>query len=265
MKAILKSLGYMLFYMLFQIVIISMIAMGLQVFGGNVDVESFMNRNTLLLASVSNILTIVLLVILFKIRGKSLQKTINMKSIKGNEYILPCALAFLFSMVFSLMIYHINLNNAMQIKTSVAYYATILPGLGIILQIIALLIISPIAEEIIFRGLILTVLQEHYHNIIAIALSGLFFGMIHCMAGGIVLIAGATAMGIIFGMIYVKTKSLLPAIAAHSIANTVDFIIALLPGLSDVVRYALIAVLGLLFVFILRLFMKKSGEHNYEY
>lgn len=247
----------MLFYMIFQMAVMFIIAVGLKMFGNNMDVEAFMNHNALLLASISNILTIILLVICYKIQGKKLRGEIRFIPVKPKQYVSPCAAAFLFSLLFSLITYGMNFENASQIEAGAEYYSAILPWLGTVIQVISLLIISPVTEEIIFRGLILTALQRRCHNTAAILLSGLFFGLIHFMAGGMVLTAGATGMGIIFGIIFVETKSLLPVILAHGIANTADFIIALLSPLTKTAQYTLTAVLALLCSFIAIQFMRK--------
>lgn len=228
MKAILKSLGYMLFYIIFQMVIMSIVAVITQVLNKNADIEKFMSNNAMILANISNVLTLLLIGLFFKIRNKSLHKEIKLKPVELKEYILPCTAAFIFSMLFSLITYNINFGNTALIDSGSKFYSSTLPWLGIVLHIVTLLIISPITEEIIFRGLILTAMQKQFNDIIAIIFSGLFFGLIHFMAGGVVLVLGATFMGLIFGIIYVKTKSLLPVIAAHAIANTVDFILEIL-------------------------------------
>lgn len=63
-------------------------------------------------------------------------------------------------------------------------------------------------------------------------ISALLFGISHIMAGGVILLAGSLIVGIILGIIFVKTKSLLPAIIAHVFANLQDFILSLLPEIQ---------------------------------
>lgn len=161
-------------------------------------------------------------------------------------------------MAFALITYRMDFANAQQISDSAKYYSDIFPGLGIAMQIIALLIVSPITEEIICRGLILTRIQRNFNDTIAVLLSGLLFGIIHLAAGGAVLAAGAFVMGIIFGIICVKTKSLLPAIISHSIANVPDFFIAMLPDLSKSMQYLLIELFLTAFLVLMYLFVKEN-------
>ena len=204
---------------------------------GMEELEKMVGQNMLGLTILTNILTIVVLLIFFRLRKKKLATEINIRHIKIDSYILPCVIAFSYSMIFALITYHFSFDNAENIKISVEYYQNLFPYFGTIMQIIALLIVSPITEEIVCRGLILTTLQKQYSNIFSVLFSGFLFGILHLMAGGMVLVLGSMVMGMIFGLICVKTKSLLPAIVAHTIANIPDFIIALLPELSKGIQY----------------------------
>ncbi len=260
MKNILKAFSYILFYMIFQVIVMSLIAIVIANLKGNMnEVESFMNNNVLGLTILTNIFTILIILLFFKVRKKKLLHEINIKAVSINKYVLPCISAFCFSSVFALLTYNMNFENAIQIKSSVEYYSSILPYLGTVLQIIALLLVSPITEEVICRGLILTTLQKKYSNIIAVILSSLLFGVIHIMAGGILLVIGAIIMGSIFGIIYVKSKSLLPAIVAHIVANIPDFIIALLPRISPTMQYFLIIVFAIIFGLTIYKFITKEN------
>lgn len=248
MKSIIKSIGYVLFYVMFQVVTLSVMAGTMVSLGWSMnEVESFMNNNTMGLTIITNVLTVLILMAFYKVRKKKLWKEINMTPISFQDCFLPCRVAFSYSFVFSLLTYNTSFENQIQIKTCVEYYSDLVPYLGTIVQIITLLIIAPIAEEIIFRGLVLTTLQKKHSDFIAIALSGLFFGMIHIMAGGILLAIGAAFMGILFGIVYVKTKSLTAAIITHAIANTSDFVIELLPNMSGIMQYSLMAVFAAIF------------------
>lgn len=238
MKNILKAIGYLLFYVVFQIVMISIIVAMLGSSGsGMEEIEKIVNQNMLGLTILTNILTIIVLLIFFKLRKKKLTTEINARHIRIKNYILPSVIAFSYSMIFAFITYRLSFDNAENIKLSVEYYQNLFPYLGITMQIIALLIVSPITEEIVCRGLILTTLQKQYNDMFSVLFSGFLFGILHLIAGGMVLVLGSMVMGMIFGLIFVKTKSLLPAIVAHTIANIPDFIMELLPELSKEIQY----------------------------
>jgi len=263
MKSIIKSIGYILFYVLFQSIVISIIAMIVKNSVNDVSqMQNIINSNTLGLAILTNILTILLLSLFFKLHKKRLYKETNIKLVDIKQCLLPCIIAFSASMIFSILTINLNFENENLIQNSVRYYSNIMPFLGIILQIIALLLVSPFTEEIICRGLILTNIQDKYNNVVAIIVSALLFGIIHFMAGGIILVIGSVLMGIIFGFIYVKTKSLLPAIIAHGVANIPDFIMAVLPKLSQSTSICLIVAFFLIFVFSIYNFSRRMDKQQ---
>ncbi|MBL8483748.1 MAG: CPBP family intramembrane metalloprotease [Rhodocyclaceae bacterium] len=82
----------------------------------------------------------------------------------------------------------------------------------------AALMIAPIAEEMLFRGLILRGLLQHYTPGPAIFLSALIFALAHMN-----LYQGSVAMlvGLVCGWMYWRTHSLLPCVLAHLCFNAV--------------------------------------------
>lgn len=261
MKNVLKAVGYLIYYVVFQVVVMSGIAMALVVsnrIGSEAEIEGFMNNNALGLTIISNVLTILLLFVFFRIRKTKLTEEINLKKVEWKDCILPSLAAFSFSMCFSLATYHMNFANAQQIQMSVAHYSGIMPYLGAAVWTMAILVVSPITEEIICRGLILTRLQRKVSDVAAVLLSGLFFGIIHLAAGGITLVIGAAIMGVIFGFICIRTKSLLPAIISHSIANTADLVIAWMPELSKGIQAALMLFFLTAFGVLMYLLIRKN-------
>jgi membrane protease YdiL (CAAX protease family) len=80
------------------------------------------------------------------------------------------------------------------------------------------LILAPILEEIIFRGIILRGLLTKYTHKFSIIISALIFGMVH---GKPLQIWGAMIIGLFFGWIYYKTKSLGTTIFLHFFTNLI--------------------------------------------
>ena len=81
---------------------------------------------------------------------------------------------------------------------------------------IGAVLIAPILEEIIFRGIILRGLLTRYSPKYAIVFSALIFGLIH---GKPLQIWGAFVTGLILGWIYYKTQSIGTTILLHSFLN----------------------------------------------
>jgi membrane protease YdiL (CAAX protease family) len=87
---------------------------------------------------------------------------------------------------------------------------------GGVISLIALCIIAPFVEEMLFRGIFLRSFLKNYSPWQAIFLSSLIFGLPHFYAHHIVI---AATLGVALGWLYYTTRSLWPSIIAHAIQN----------------------------------------------
>ncbi len=100
---------------------------------------------------------------------------------------------------------------------------------------VAVGILVPLAEEIVFRGAILRTLLRllpgnwHWG---AILISALIFGAVH---GNMVQFVHATLLGLLLGWMYWRTDSIVPGVVLHWVNNSVAYVICrLMPGMTDV-------------------------------
>lgn len=84
------------------------------------------------------------------------------------------------------------------------------------LLILAVVVIGPVAEELIFRGLIYNRLRHYVKVPLAILLSSLLFGIYH---GNMIQFIYTTLMGILLAIYYEKSGGLLACIIAHMAMN----------------------------------------------
>ena len=90
--------------------------------------------------------------------------------------------------------------------------------IGFILLFIAVSIIAPLGEELIFRGFFQQVLEKHWKDVTrAILVTALFFAMIHMNPYWFLQIY---ILGVILGFLAWKTKSVIPSLILHSMNNT---------------------------------------------
>lgn len=86
-------------------------------------------------------------------------------------------------------------------------------------------ILTPIAEEIVFRGIILTSILKKNTVIFSIALSSLFFSIIHLNflnpIDSLVKIPHTFTLGLIAGYVYYRTMNLIYPIILHILYNSV--------------------------------------------
>ncbi|PHD03184.1 CPBP family intramembrane metalloprotease [Bacillus pseudomycoides] len=91
-----------------------------------------------------------------------------------------------------------------------------------IIAILSIALIGPIQEEIIYRGIILRFLEIRYSFFTGLIISSLLFGLAHGYDFAFIIFA--TLSGIIDGLLYKKTNSIIPGIIGHITYNLYTFI-----------------------------------------
>ncbi len=95
-------------------------------------------------------------------------------------------------------------------------------ALPFILNAIVLVIIAPVIEELMFRGLGFKLLEHRGHTT-AILITGLAFGAFH---GQLHQLPTLAAFGITMGILRSRTHSVYPGIATHALLNLVGVALA---------------------------------------
>ncbi|EJO5347266.1 CPBP family intramembrane metalloprotease [Clostridium botulinum] len=101
-------------------------------------------------------------------------------------------------------------------------------------MIMCVIIIGPIFEEIFMRGIILEGFLNRYKPITAIFISALIFGLLHL---NIPQFINATFIGIFFGVIYYKTRSLILCIIAHMSNNAIATFMGIIDIKRDIISF----------------------------
>lgn len=83
-------------------------------------------------------------------------------------------------------------------------------------SILSLVVVAPLTEELLVRGLILRGFLSHYSTRKAILASAIFFGVLHLNPWQFI---GATALGILFAWWFIETRSMLTCFFGHALAN----------------------------------------------
>jgi len=121
------------------------------------------------------------------------------------------------------------------------------------LGIVAITLLGPILEELLFRGGATKALLERYSPRKAIFLSALLFGVFHLNPAQIV---AAFFGGLLLAWVYYRTRSLIPCILIHIVNNSISVMLSLTYPDADTIRdvtgttpyYLLIAVAAMVFV-----------------
>ncbi|HEX7006242.1 MAG TPA: CPBP family intramembrane glutamic endopeptidase [Alphaproteobacteria bacterium] len=80
----------------------------------------------------------------------------------------------------------------------------------------------PLAEELIFRGLLYRWLRRHASVTASAVLSALLFGAVH---GQPEVVAGGFVVGIVLALVYERSRSLWPPIIIHTVQNSVSIVL----------------------------------------
>ncbi len=100
------------------------------------------------------------------------------------------------------------------------------------LAVVAMAVLAPIVEEMMFRGAIQGYLMRRCSNAwTGIIITAIIFGAIHMNPQQVVY---ATLLGIIFGWIYYRTRSLLPVIVGHVLNNSIAVASMKIWGTEDI-------------------------------
>lgn len=88
--------------------------------------------------------------------------------------------------------------------------------------LLALVLVAPVTEELLFRGWLLQDLKEQYGTRRALVWSSLLFGLVHVEPTAVLY---ATLGGLVLGAVALRTKSTLASIAMHAGVNALPLLL----------------------------------------
>lgn len=273
MKKIMKALGFLILiavtYLLANTVI-TMVA-GMIITAVNPDsislmTEDFMAYNEWMLDEVmavalpitviSNLLTIGLVFLYFLVRKDKFIAYVNFSKVKWSDTLLVMALG-----VFMNFIVGPLLTFAMEyIPSGVAeQYMELMDaivGAPILWVILTTSIVAPLFEEILMRGIVFNDFKKAVPLWLAIVIQALMFGLMHM---NIIQGTYAFAIGVVFGLVYYRYRSIWVPIAMHFAFNTTSLILdALFPTADTLLFYGAMLLIGIIGSGVVLFYMKKN-------
>ncbi|MCF0147759.1 MAG: CPBP family intramembrane metalloprotease [Clostridium sp.] len=212
---------------------------------------------------ISSIITVLILFLIYKIRKKNCSEELKIKKTSGFNIgfaiILGISCWLFNSGVLSLI------DEAGLFSNQFQYMEDILAPLSsgsLTLSIITVGIVAPFAEEFLFRGVIYNTLSKKISVRWAIIIQAVLFGVFHF---NLIQGAYATLLGLIFGYVTYKTKSLWPAVIMHMINNLIATIApyVLSESFGGTTVYILFAIIGAIGITI-GVFLTKSKNTDDE-
>ena len=121
----------------------------------------------------------------------------------------------------------------------------------LVLYLLTVVILSPIIEETLFRGIFLRRFNKELDNAtLAILISSFLFGICHNFGG----ILGAILFGICVSILYIKSRNILVPIFAHFLNNLISFLLAL-SGIENFIQGNLVVIFAIILLAIVSNFV----------
>lgn len=189
------------------------------------DLASLITSLTSPIMAVSYVVAIFVFVIFYKIRKTSLISMSGAEPTRASFLIDGVLLGFGMYGAFQgaiLLLTKIIPESWFNLQNS---QSSSLLGGSMAFAIIYTVLIAPVCEETIFRGLVLTIFDGKLPKWLGILISALVFALIH-LPSPIAFIYTLT-LGVVLGFVRYRTKSLVPCVLAHIIFNATNYLLFL--------------------------------------
>ena len=187
--------------------------------------QFILDSQTILILNIAhNILTVAIVIAVYKwkiVNTKIINRSLSFfKEVNKGLYwgLIVLAVNLIMGLIMYLVFSALGLEVAPQNATNIINKTN---KDNFILVFIAIVVAAPIAEEIIFRGVVYKTLANYFSTTIAILLSGIVFSLLHLDWFFILQIS---VMGILLAYCYRKTQTLITPIVAHMVVNFLYFL-----------------------------------------
>ena len=219
-RALLLAVVYVAIYLVVSVLVSTVYAVWQSSAKGMAlaDVQTKTVNNVFALTVISIVITFWIYLIIFSIRKKYIGTIIDNE--RQPFVILAMAACLAAGMRILVTVYYHYSQNVESLKNSIDNAAAITPELTSPAQLLAALaatiVIAPLFEEFLFRGILMYELKSVMRPWAAIVVQGVLFGAVH---GVLFQSIFAAVMGIILGVVYHNTKSLKTSVICHGVFN----------------------------------------------
>lgn len=183
----------------------------------------------------AGIIALIIYWIRFAVRKKNFFKEVQIKKIATNGILPIVVTALSMNVVVSVVI-----SNLPWPQEWIDAYATNSAQIdGSLMSWLAAVVMAPVLEEIVFRGLVYTRLKKGMPAIVAAIIASFAFGLCH---GTAIWIIYATALGLVMTWVFEKYQSLTASILFHFSFNTMGLVLNMIPESMAFVLWILLAV-----------------------
>ena len=222
-----KSVCYVGLFLGMQVLVLmpAMLSVGMKVALGGGDEDeiyaAMLDADVMTLTLISGLLTIAVVLAFYLLRRKKLSEALWLRPVSASTMLTGASLAP--AMYFAVIVVLAALPKAWTESYGEASSSI---DTGSVLGVISVAIVAPIAEELIFRGLVMNRLSRVMPGWLAVLLSAAVFGVCH---GELVWFCYAFVLGAVFGFIDLRAGSVLPSILGHVAFNAIGQIMTFVP------------------------------------
>ena len=208
---VLLFVGSQFFISLLAVAVISAVMVGsLGYFDGYALYDAVMKISAEM-TLLSGLLTLAVVAVFYRLRRRELRRELWLRPVGRQVWLTVVGLAmmlyWLVTLLFSLL--------PMEWLESYAEASAPLDETGLMMTL-GTVVVAPVVEEVIFRGLVLSRLNRAMPGWPALLLSSAVFGVLH---GHPVWALYAGLLGVAFGLVAMRTGSILPTIVMHITFN----------------------------------------------
>lgn len=146
------------------------------------------------------------------------------------EYMFLAVLAFLSSFGLNLLFSFVGFTESSQAFTKTAQAQF---GVSFLIGLVLYGVLSPIAEEAVFRGMIYNRMKRSFRYEIALVVSALLFG---CYHGNLVQAVYGTILGLLMVYMYELYHSFMAPVLFHAVANVSIYVLTYYHGMENMDR-----------------------------
>lgn len=251
-----KCVCYVGLFLGMQVLVLlpAMFSVGMKVAlsGGGEDeiYAAMLGADVMTLTLISGLLTIAVVLAFYLIRRKKLSEALWLRPVPAPAMLTGASLAP--AMYFVVIVVLTALPAAWTESYGEASSSI---DTGSVLGVISAAVVAPVAEELIFRGLVTNRLSRVMPGWLAVLLSAAVFGLCH---GELVWFCYAFVLGALFGFIDLRAGSVLPSILGHVVFNAIGQIMTFVPETEEGTEI-LIAMGVLLLAAIVCLILDRKG------
>ena len=224
--SLIKCAGYYGVYYLLNIAVTVALILVMAVIKPNADAEATLNSVVIPLTLLCNALFL-LGTAMFYNRKRSYMSFADRVQVRPfNSRLLPFIVCLGITGMFTVNIILNLIPFPESWQEMLSENSDMISSSSLFMQVVCVGLISPIAEEVIFRGLMLTTLKKAMNPWVAIVLSSIVFGVVHGNPIGIIY---ATGMGILMGWLYHRTGSIVACSLFHMVYNLMSLFAMYIP------------------------------------